>query len=512
MSYLPGFEHDIFISYSWIDNETSSPDEKGWVEQFDKELQIRLKKLVSKRIVVWRDNRIKGNNPFNEVLEKAIKSTAVFVSLTTPNCLHDSPYCELERKAFFEKAQKEDFGLSVNSRFRVVNVLLYNIPYTEWPAEYGKDQDATSGFPFYQLDEDAEPDDLGKPFDPGSDKFNKKLDRLVVPLRSLLIDMNLEKITAPEPLPDSDDDPETGGFTIFIADTSETLSKTKKNILTQLAEHDMRVLPKAPPPYEPAQHEKAVRQQLEKADLSVHLLGDSPGREIDDVPEEYYLIKQADLALKHAKSQLIWMPQTVKIEEIDDEGYRNLLKQLQTDRPQEKDIELCKGLPTEIMQAILDKKAKIELQHQQASQTTATGVLMDYHVQDEATFYELAGLLKKNGVKPDFVAGTEHEPEEKRKYYESLLGDIAVLVILFGHVGVDWVVERIRTVQRMVAINNYGLHYCSIYLASQKSAAEMNAIMHFIQQQGLKLQQMSLELAGDPEELISLVQKNRGAS
>ena len=224
--------------------------------------------------------------------------------------------------------------------------------------------------------------------------------------------------------------------------------------------------------------------------------------------------KQADLALQHAKSQLIWMPQTLKTGEIDDEGYKNLLNQLQTDRPQEKDIELCKGLPTEIIRAILDKKAKIELQRQQAGQTAAaTGVLMDYHVQDEATTYELAGLLKKKGVKPDFVAGTEHEPEEKRKYYESLLSDIAVLVNFFGRVGVDWVVERINTVQRMVTTNNYGLHCCSIYLAPpQKSAEELNAILRFIQQHTLKLRQMTLELVDDPDKLLSLVQKSRGAS
>lgn len=240
MSYLPGFEHDIFISYSWIDDETSSPDEKGWVEQFDKELQIRLKKVVSKRLVVWRDRRIEGTHVFNDVLEKVIKATAVFLSLTTPNCLQDSPYCELERKAFFEKAQEEDFGLSVACRFRVVNVLLYNIPHAEWPAEYGKDQDASSGFRFYQLDSDAEPDDLGKPLDPGSAEFDKSLDRLVRSLRSILMAMNLEITVTPALQP-------PGGFNIFFANISETLSKTKKNILAQLAEHDVQVLPKAPP-------------------------------------------------------------------------------------------------------------------------------------------------------------------------------------------------------------------------------------------------------------------------
>jgi hypothetical protein len=36
MSYLPGFDYDIFISYAHVNNQRADEREEGWVVQFQK--------------------------------------------------------------------------------------------------------------------------------------------------------------------------------------------------------------------------------------------------------------------------------------------------------------------------------------------------------------------------------------------------------------------------------------------------------------------------------------------
>jgi hypothetical protein len=37
-SYVPGFEHDVLVSYAHIDNE-AAPDQEGWVSRFAADLK-----------------------------------------------------------------------------------------------------------------------------------------------------------------------------------------------------------------------------------------------------------------------------------------------------------------------------------------------------------------------------------------------------------------------------------------------------------------------------------------
>ena len=50
------FENDIFISYAHIDNKLPYEDQVGWVEQFHKDLKIRLTQLLGEEIRIWWDS------------------------------------------------------------------------------------------------------------------------------------------------------------------------------------------------------------------------------------------------------------------------------------------------------------------------------------------------------------------------------------------------------------------------------------------------------------------------
>src|SRR5262245_66040453 len=111
MAYLPGFENDIFISYSHVD------DQDGWVGVFQKQLEMELSRLLGRMGLarVWRDRRrLQGNHFFDQTIQNAIDSSALFVALTSKGYL-GSEYCRKEMRWFREK-NAEALGLGDRSR------------------------------------------------------------------------------------------------------------------------------------------------------------------------------------------------------------------------------------------------------------------------------------------------------------------------------------------------------------------------------------------------------------
>ena len=54
------FQTDIFISYAHIDDESLIQNQKGWISEFHRALDIRLAQLLGRRPVIWRDDSLQG--------------------------------------------------------------------------------------------------------------------------------------------------------------------------------------------------------------------------------------------------------------------------------------------------------------------------------------------------------------------------------------------------------------------------------------------------------------------
>jgi hypothetical protein len=79
LSHL-GFEHDVFISYSSIDNKPLHSDaESGWVDKFKVLLETFTQQhLGCKRVSVWRDKeRVDANELYNDIIPLACSRSAV---------------------------------------------------------------------------------------------------------------------------------------------------------------------------------------------------------------------------------------------------------------------------------------------------------------------------------------------------------------------------------------------------------------------------------------------------
>jgi hypothetical protein len=63
VAFVPGYAHDVFISYAHRDNRAFGRDE-GWVVLFDKNLREALShKLKRGQPDIWRDQRLSSSDP-----------------------------------------------------------------------------------------------------------------------------------------------------------------------------------------------------------------------------------------------------------------------------------------------------------------------------------------------------------------------------------------------------------------------------------------------------------------
>ena len=295
---VPGYEYDIFISYSHVDNGTVQSEQVGWVEQFHKSLELKLIQRFGRAdmVHVWRDKKLDGGQLFNDVIQNRINGSALFLSLTSPGYV-ESDYCQQELKWFHQRAETEGVGLRVGERMRIFNVLLHNIPYAEWPEAFGQ----TSGFPFYDA-EDAE--DFGVPLDPAGKEFETQIRQLVKAIFQALTSFP-EPSSAPTPSQEPAEKPEKPqpqqeGGDVYVAQVADSLQKVRKRVISELNQKGITVHKRLPPPFEAEPHQEAVIAAMKSATLSVHLLDSSEGMEIGDDEETTYPQKQAQLGLEHA--------------------------------------------------------------------------------------------------------------------------------------------------------------------------------------------------------------------
>ena len=147
-----------------------------------------------------------------------------------------------------------------------------------------------------------------------------------------------------------------GRFRIYLADTSDTLRAVEVRVLNELRKSpEIEVLSKAPPPFPADAHDQAVRAALETTDLSVHLLDAFPGREVEGREGSFYPQRQAEIAIAHGKPQLIWVPQNLTRESIEDENYADFLERLEKGPRERARYDFQREMPSSIVREIQDK-------------------------------------------------------------------------------------------------------------------------------------------------------------
>ena len=132
MSLVSGYDNEIFISYSHIDNEPFGDPRGGWVDIFHEQLQNFVNVHVGRRTNVWRDKRLTGAEVFSNQIEQQLRKSAVLVLIVSPGYMQ-SEWCNRELVGFTKAAQDQG-NLRVGNLQRVVKVLRLPVERSVLPA------------------------------------------------------------------------------------------------------------------------------------------------------------------------------------------------------------------------------------------------------------------------------------------------------------------------------------------------------------------------------------------
>ncbi|MEO6330152.1 MAG: toll/interleukin-1 receptor domain-containing protein, partial [Ginsengibacter sp.] len=459
MAFIKDFRYDIFISYAHVDNLPTSWENLGWIEKFYKDLDTLLTRRIGRPgvIKIWWDNRkLDGSILFDDSIEEGIRESAIMICLNSPSYV-SSDYCKKELDLFYSKARQEPVGLKVANRSRILNVLLYNIPHNEWaPALSG-----TSGFAFHDAKED---DDYGDPLDIASPEFRNKLQDIRDAIIKLVNDFPKEIKPAPvlEELKKEKEKKE--GFTIYMGEVADTLRTARKRIISELEKKGYNLEYGVPPPDEAFAHEQKVKEQLQHADLAVHLLDEYPGREIAGVQDEWYPQKQSAISLQFAKSKLIWVPAETNLELIEEEKYKLFLQGLEEGKASANSYEYIRGAKSTLAQEIADIAEQTKLQQQKQTVKEKISVLLDTHFNDQLYAFDLSKTLLENQIQP-FINPQEDDPRKNINILGDRISQVTKLIFFYGKVSREWVLERMSAALQLIITNNYPIEEFYIYMA-----------------------------------------------
>lgn len=471
MAVTPGFKYDIFISYAHLDNITLTGQADGWVSQFYKNLNLMLAKYFGRlgMVKIWWDTRkLDGSVLYDDSIEEGIKDSAIMICLQSSS-YHGSTYCLKELEIFHTKAQKESFGLKVGHRSRIFNVLLNNIRSNKWPEQLS----GTSGFQMHDVKDPDQIEKLGDAVDTLSPEFKTQLQNIRDAVYAILTDMAK---TQTESQPSgAAPQKEENSFTIFMGEVADSLRTPRKRIITELEKKGYKIVTGVPPPDEAAAHEKAAGEAIENADLSIHLLDELTGREINGEADNWYPKKQAELSRSAGKTQMIWVPAETDFTAIEDEAYKSFLEDLEKGIDTGKSYEFIRGSKSELAQQIIDFAEQVKKQNMQPVTTGETiPVLLDTHFNDQLYAFDLSRVLVENKIQP-FINPQEDDPRKNMNLMEERLSQVKKLIFMYGTVSQEWVKERINAALQLIINNNYPIEDFFIYMAPpHKEAASLS--------------------------------------
>ncbi len=439
--------NDIFISYAHIDNEAMTEEDKGWISQFHKVLGTRVAQLTGEKPSIWRDQKLGGNDVFDQAIVHQFCNARVMISIMSPRYLK-SEWCMRELKQFHDNASSTS-GVSFENKSRILKVIKTPFDTIDVPNEIQGVFASLLGFEFFDVDSDTGKfKEYNTTFgaEAKHNYFSKIFD-LAHEVSQLLKAMN---------------DRETGNGEagvaatetkkIFLATTTKDLQPEHDRIYRNLIERGYQVFPDRPMPLVGSEFKQAVRDHLEKCDASVHLIGSSyglvPEGEVDSVIDI-----QNSLAAVTASTQdlhrFIWMPRNQLVTEprqasfIDD--IRNNPQTYESSDFLEDSFENLKSLVLDHLKMEPKPAPQPEATAADSTGVDTKSVYLIYPPDDEESAAPVEDYLFDKGlevVAPE-IEGTESQIAEAHRQN---LNSCDSVIVYFGSANRSWVKMKLLNV------------------------------------------------------------------
>lgn len=315
------FETDLFISYAHIDNAPLLPDEKGWISRFHASLQTFVNMRMGRRVEIWRDDKLQGNDVFSKEIVDQFPKTALFISVLTPRYIV-SEWCTKEISEFCRTAEQNG-GSVVDNKSRVFKVIKTPVDSLEPLPSVAK---KAVGYEFYTREGNT-PLELDPAY---GREFAQAYNRKVVTLASEITE-TLKKLKTGGESEDLVEGRAATKATVYLAECSHDRRDDRERIEAELKAHGYTVLPDEQLPTDEASYIRAVERSLAKCRHSIHLVGDSYGLVPDGPSNKSVVVLQNELAAKRSKSdgllRIISLPEGTVSEQARQQDYVETLNQ-----------------------------------------------------------------------------------------------------------------------------------------------------------------------------------------
>ncbi len=171
MSFVPGFEHDLFISYSHFDNAADSQD-VCWVSRFQSDLTRALRQRLGADLNIFFDTRsLRAGHELEMMIENA-RQSAIFLAVVSPS------YVQRE----WTLKELDAFGQTRGESQRLVAVELLPVKEGEYPPALAR----IMRTPFWWKDEASENIPLRLTPKSSPDSYERRLQVLAHQIEELL--------------------------------------------------------------------------------------------------------------------------------------------------------------------------------------------------------------------------------------------------------------------------------------------------------------------------------------
>jgi hypothetical protein len=315
---------DVFISYAHNDDNKIGGEDKGWVQQFHEDFDELLNEQLGRSPYTWKDSDITPNEDFEKKIFNRLVKAAVFLPIVSKTFIN-RPYCLQELREFAKNADRSDATYVDGEKKRIFAVEKREVDRGLLPPELR----GLGTFKFYHSDGQPLRPALSSKDSPTRDDYYKALNRLSKTVADLLESMGRED-------PKHHDKPalQRSGLAVYVAETTAELEEARAALCDDLIDRGYVVLPDGELPRHISKYTAVVKGHLERAVLSVHLVG----REYGFIPEGEKQLSNVGLQHRLALdasdknpqfSQVVWLADPTECPA--DERQADFIEYLKTD-------------------------------------------------------------------------------------------------------------------------------------------------------------------------------------
>ena len=435
-AFVPGFEHDVFVSYAHVDNQpllVPGGVTAGWVDTLVENLQRLLSQQLGRKEwgKLWFDPTLRGDEPFPPVLQEAVSRSATLLVIFSEGYLQ-SDWCRREREAFFQAAAQRG-----DTPGRLFVVQLMDIERSRWPQEFGD----LLGYEFFSKEREHAPVRTLRMLadDTGNQLYFRRLDDLSRELAERLRRLREQPVASVQSPAAA-----TAEITVFLAEVTPDLEEWRDNLRSQLKQVGIQALPTTYYDRSPPAFQAAMEKDLAASTLFVQLLGPYTTPKTHDLPRGYEGL-QLELARAAGKTILRWHDPGLDPKRVRD--------------PELLTCEPVTVMPFEDFKRGMEQQAR--LLASQRNLTLVTGeafALIKARTSDIVVAQTICRVLEAHAIGYDI----SDETEDLTNLAQT--SDCQALIVIYGQCEQAWVQKQVRDCRTVMLGKKDKAPVCAVYI------------------------------------------------